>query len=87
MKKAFLFVLAVAVLASFFASSNPDGLERTVKDLGVLGAAAERAPLIPDYVGPPVYEGGIATVSEGIAGVLITLSVFWLAAFMLKGKS
>lgn len=75
MKKAFLFVLAVAVLASFFASSNPDGLEKTAIDLGS-----------PIHSGPPVCEGGVATASEGIAGVLITLSVFWLAAFMLKSK-
>ncbi|MFA5103953.1 MAG: hypothetical protein WC527_02100 [Candidatus Margulisiibacteriota bacterium] len=33
------------------------------------------------------HEGRISTVSEAIAGVLITLSVFWLAAFMYKEKN
>lgn len=87
MKKAFLFVLAVTVLASFFASADPDGLEKVAGDLGFVEKARERDAIMTDYNMAIVPDSGVSTASAGIGGVLITLSVFWLTAFMLKGKS
>jgi uncharacterized membrane protein YtjA (UPF0391 family) len=86
MKKAFLFVLAVAVIAAFFASGSPDGLEMVAGNLGFIEAAAERESLMTDYSVSALPEGGISTASAGVAGVLITFSVFWLAAFVMRDK-
>lgn len=87
MKKAFLFVPAVAVIAAFFASSSPDGLERVAGNLGFIDSAAERESLLADYSVSALPEGGLSAASAGTAGVLITLSVFWIAAFWLKRSS
>ncbi len=84
MKKVFFFVIAVTVLASFLASSNPDGLEKVAENLGFIEMASDRASIMPDYTVPLLPEGGVSTVSAGIAGVLITLSLFWLTAFVMK---
>jgi hypothetical protein len=84
MKRLFFVVLLIAILASFFASSNPDGLEKVAEHLGFIHKAAERGALLPDYTTPGLPEGGISTATAGIAGVLITMSIFWLAAYALK---
>ena len=84
MKKAFFVVLLVAVAASFFASSHPDGLEKVAENLGFIERAQERSAPLPDYTTPGFSEGGLSTATAGIAGVLITLAVFWLAAYIMK---
>ncbi|MDD4050147.1 MAG: PDGLE domain-containing protein [Candidatus ainarchaeum sp.] len=87
MKKFMLFVLAVTVLASFLASSSPDGLEKVAEKLEFIEMASDRASVMPDYTVPLLPEGGISTAFAGIAGVLVTLSVFWTAAFWFKLRS
>ncbi len=87
MKKLMLFVLAVTVLASFLASSSPDGLEMVAEKLGFIEMASDRASVMPDYTVPLLPEGGISAALAGIAGVMISLSVFWAAAFWLKLRS
>lgn len=84
MKKVFWFVILVAVAASFYASSHPDGLEKVAENLGFIDRAAERSAPLPDYTTPGLPEGGISTSVSGIAGVLIILAIFWLAAYVMK---
>lgn len=72
MKKLFWLSLVIAVLAAFFASANPDGLDFVAEKLGFAERGQERAALLP--------------YSAGVAGVLITLSIFWLSVYMLKGR-
>lgn len=84
MKRLFFIVLLISILASFFASSSPDGLEKVAEHLGFIDKAAERGAPLPDYTTPGLPEGGLSTATAGIAGVLITLSVFWLTAYSLK---
>ncbi|MFA5097769.1 MAG: PDGLE domain-containing protein [Candidatus Margulisiibacteriota bacterium] len=84
MKKVFFAVLLVAVAASFFASSHPDGLEKVAENLGFIESAQERSAPLPDYSTPGVPEGGLSTATAGIAGVMITLAVFWLAVYIMK---
>ncbi|MBM4420478.1 MAG: hypothetical protein FJ034_02610 [Chloroflexi bacterium] len=61
----------IAVLASVFASSDPDGLERVAEDTGFLeraqGALYE---ILPDYTIPGV-EGTPSTALAGIAGIAL----------------
>jgi uncharacterized membrane protein YtjA (UPF0391 family) len=84
MKNAFFLVIIITVLASFLASAHPDGLEKVAESLGFIEMASDRTSVMSGYAFPAFPEGGISTASAGIAGVLITLSVFWLAAFVMK---
>ncbi|NLO89918.1 MAG: hypothetical protein GX088_06310 [Clostridia bacterium] len=68
--------LVVAALLSPWASSNPDGLEKTAEDLGFAEAAVEMlgAP-IPDYVFPGIENERTAVAVAGITGTLLTFAV------------
>jgi hypothetical protein len=70
--------VVVVVAAAFFASGDPDGLERVAENLG-FGDAAEGSPfsIIADYVFPGL-DGPLATVAAGIVGVAILFVLLWL---------
>ena len=84
MKRILLIALSVAVLAAFFASSFPDGLDYAAEKLGFAHAAVERTSIMTGYSLPFLPQGTVSTAAAGIAGVLIALSVFWIVAFMSK---
>jgi len=74
--------LLLALLLSPFASANPDGLDRVLKDFGL----EERSKTIlvspvADYVFPGIKNEKLAT---GIAGVFGTLLIFGVAWFIGK---
>ena len=71
--------LAIAfgiTLASPWASSDPDGLERVAEDKEFIDKG-EDAPyeIIPDYTFPGVDNERVATVLSGIIGVAIVAAV------------
>ena len=76
-----LVVIAVAVvvaIASPFASSAPDGLERVAADKGFaetgrLATVQESSP-VPDYAVPGVEDGRVATAFAGFAGTLLVFA-------------
>ena len=69
MKKLFWIAVLIVILASFFASTLPDGLDFAAQKLGFAERGLERpAPM----------------ALTGIAGVLIILSVFRLVVFLLN---
>jgi hypothetical protein len=74
--------LAIAVVlvvaAAFFASGDPDGLERVAENLG-FGDAAEGSPfsIIADYVVPGL-DGPLATVVAGVISVAVLFVLLWL---------
>ena len=72
-----LFVsLAVAGVASWFASSHPDGLERVAEKLGFADKAQEpEMSLLPDYTVP----GLPGFISNGLAGIIGVIATFGLA--------
>lgn len=84
MRSLLFIILTVVVLASFFASVNPDGLEKVAEDLGFIAKASQHTAPLPDYTTPGLQEGGLSTALSGIAGVLIILSLFWLTASIIK---
>lgn len=84
MKKLFWISVVIAILAAFFASANPDGLDFISKKLGFSDKGQERTAPMIDYSVSFLPEGGISTSTAGIAGILITLGIFWLAAYILK---
>jgi len=71
--------LVVAGLVSWFASNDPDGLERVAEDSGFHGMADDPAvEVMPDYTVPGL-DGFLSNALAGIAGVLTTFAVVWLA--------
>ena len=71
MRRLFFLSIAIALLATFFASTKPDGLDFVAEKLGFAGRGIERAAPL-DYS------------TAGIAGVMIMLAVFWGSAHVLK---
>jgi len=65
----FLFIVFIVVLASFFASSHPDGLEKVAARLCFIGQGVERSALLGDY-----------SVVSGILGIVILFSLFYFVA-------
>ncbi len=84
MKKLFWISVVIAILAAFFASANPDGLDFVSEKLGFAERGQERTAPMSDYSLKILPEGGISTSLAGIAGILITLSVFRLTVFIIK---
>ncbi|MFA4905170.1 MAG: PDGLE domain-containing protein [Candidatus Margulisiibacteriota bacterium] len=70
MRKLIFIAILIAVLAAFFASTHPDGLDFVAEKFGFADKAQERSALLPP--------------SAGIAGVFITLSLFWVGARVFK---
>ena len=84
MKNIILLSILIAVLAAFFASSNPDGLEKVAETLGFIERGAERSSAMTDYSMPFISQEGISTSIAGILGIFITLGLFWVTAFFLR---
>lgn len=84
MKKLIFLSVAIAVLAAVFASTNPDGLDFVSEKFGFAHKGQERVALMADYSVGFLPKGSISTSAAGIAGVLITLALFWLAAYIMK---
>jgi len=91
MNKSILFILVlsfgVALTASIFASSHPDGLEKVAEDLGFINAAAETPGAMPDYIFPGIKNEVLATVFAGIIGTLLTFWLFWTVAKFFRPAS
>jgi cobalt/nickel transport system permease protein len=77
-----LIALGVAMFASPFASSWPDGLDRTAELLGfarLASPAAIPAP-IPDYSMPGIPSSVVATSIAGAAGTIVVFVLAWIFA-------
>jgi cobalt/nickel transport protein len=77
MRKIILLSILIAILAAFFASSHPDGLEKVAENLGFIEKGVERSSLMTGYSLPFIPQEGISTALAGIIGVFITLGLFW----------
>lgn len=69
--------LFVVGAAAFFASGDPDGLERVAEDIGFI-EAGEEAPyeVIPDYTVPGI-DGAPSTILAGVIGVAVMFVLAW----------
>ena len=80
--KALILILVCLSVLIPFASSDPDGLEKVAKTLGVEENESSSAGIMPDYTVPAVENEYGSTLIAGIVGVFLVLG----AAFVL-GKS
>ena len=83
--------VGLAVAASPYASSSPDGLEKVANDNGFLAdgrlAAVQDESPLPDYAFPGIADERLAT---GLAGLVGTLGVFAVAlalAYLLRRRA
>ena len=87
MKKAIWFSIVIVILAAFFASTKPDGLEKVAKKLGFIKQAVSSPAWFNDYHVPFISNPSLSTVIAGLAGVLLTFGLFWLTAKLLIRKA
>jgi PDGLE domain len=71
--------VAIVVAAAFFASGDPDGLERVAEDHG-FASAAQDSPftLIADYAFPGL-DGPASSIVAVLIGVVVVFALLWLA--------
>ena len=84
MKQLFFLAALITILAAFFASTYPDGLDFVAGKLGFADKGIERAALMPNYSIPFLPAGCVSISAAGIAGVLIIFGVFRLAIHIIK---
>jgi hypothetical protein len=83
--------LLLGGLASYWASSRPDGLERVAEDLGFQERATESpaqkslAPM-PDYEAPGVEHGFLRVALAGVAGTLLCFGAALLLGRALRKR-
>jgi cobalt/nickel transport system permease protein len=80
--------LVVGIMAVFFASPDPDGLERVAEDKGFLDAAQAPAfNVIPDYLVPGVPNETMAGAIAIILGTLLLFVVGYGLARLLRRRN
>ncbi len=83
-----MLALVVGIVAVFFASPHPDGLERVAEDTGFL-SSAQAAPfqIAPDYVLPGLTNQTLAAVIAIALGTLLLCAVGYGIARALRRRS
>ncbi len=76
MKKVLYLSIVIAILAAFFASKNPDGLDFVAEKLGFAGSSIEHQTPMANYSIPFLPKNNISTAFAGIAGILIIVVGF-----------
>lgn len=88
--------LLVAILLGVFvapwASSNPDGLDKTAEEKGFVKKAEETEPAwkhspMADYAMPGVKNEKVSTGISGLVGVLMTAAIMVALALLVGGYS
>lgn len=87
MKKVIWFSIGIVILAAFFASSHPDGLEKVAERLGFIKQAVSSPAWLNDYRIPFISNPSLSTIIAGLAGILLTFGLFWLTAKLLIRKA
>jgi cobalt/nickel transport system permease protein len=78
-----LVALAIAVFASPFASTAPDGLEKVAQTHGFADRAAPQplvAAPVPDYAVPGIGRAGVATAVAGLLGTVVVFALSLVVA-------
>ncbi|MFA6548618.1 MAG: PDGLE domain-containing protein, partial [Candidatus Margulisiibacteriota bacterium] len=87
MKKLFWISIGIAVLAAFFASTHPDGLDFVSERFNFAEKGQAHTAPLADYSVNFLPAGSISTSIAGIAGVLIVWLLFWFAIYLLKKRT
>jgi cobalt/nickel transport protein len=85
-----LVALLLAGVASFYASSHPDGLEYVAEETGFLDSAEDPATAdgpFADYDTSGFEEPRVSVGVAGVVGVLVTLALAGGLAFVVRRRS
>ena len=85
----FALSLVLAGGVSFYASSNPDGLEKVAEDIGFIDTAKEHKNadgLLADYGVKGVDNARLSTGAAGIIGVLATAGISTGLFYLVRRK-
>lgn len=88
-------IICVGVLAAFFASSNPDGLDSTFEGLAEQGdvpteqvdslaASVGYTAPVPDYSVTALGEGGASSAVAIVAGIFIVFVLIYGIGYLIK---
>jgi len=77
-----LISIAVAVLAGFFASSHPDGLEKVAGGLKFEEKSKSTPGIFVDYTVSVITHPAFSAALAGIIGILLILFIFRSIAFL-----
>jgi cobalt/nickel transport protein len=86
----FLVSLLVAGVASNYASSNPDGLEKVAQDIGFGESATEAVnadSLLADYGVKGIDNSRLSTGAAGVIGVIATGAIATGFFFLIRRKA
>ncbi|OGF46346.1 MAG: hypothetical protein A2231_04690 [Candidatus Firestonebacteria bacterium RIFOXYA2_FULL_40_8] len=86
MKRRLFAAIIIAVFASFFASQNPDGLDKVSKVLGFADSAKENGAIMKDYMVGFIGHPQISTALAGIIGVFLVYGIFELIILFAKKR-
>lgn len=76
----------VAVSSAWFASGDPDGLERVAEDHEFIDAAEDPGyEILPDYTIPGI-DGEVSTAIAGIVGVALMAGIGLGAGYLLRRR-
>ena len=79
-----LTIILIVVLASFFASTFPDGLDFSAQSLGFENKSTERPSIFFGYAFPGLPDGPFSAAASGVIGVVLCFGVFWLVSMLLN---
>lgn len=77
MKKIIFLAGFIAVLAAFWASTHPDGLDKVAETFSFAGTAVEHQTLMTGYSLPFLPAGPISTAAAGLIGVLVVYALIY----------
>ena len=86
----FIASLFLAGIVSFYASSNPDGLEKVASDIGFIESAKDHTNsdgVLADYGVKGVDNARLSTGAAGVIGVVATGAVSTGLFFLIRRKS
>ena len=86
----FIASLFLAGIVSFYASSNPDGLEKVASDIGFIDSAKDHTTsdgVLADYGVKGVDNARLSTGAAGVIGVIATGAVSTSLFFLIRRKS
>jgi len=86
MKKRILIAVLIAVLAAFFASRNPDGLDKVSNVLGFAGSAKENIAVMKDYEINILGQNKVSSAVAGIIGVFVVFGIFEIVYYIFRQK-
>jgi cobalt/nickel transport system permease protein len=78
--------VVIVIVASFFASADPDGLERVAEDTGFLDRGVDNPyTILPDYTFPGI-DGPLSTIIAGIIGLAVVFALVFLVGRVLARR-